>query len=143
MAAIPSIELETHHEELAAEPAHKSSALTPPTSEDLNKREDASSELSELDMDDDKEENDDDDENNDEDIDEDGVKLCVIRPATFPAAWYLVRNLQGAAIPRKERTEFHVHETLLERPQNQQFFQPSHSENMFSGEGCYQCGITS
>lgn len=51
MAAIPSVELETHPDELPEAPPQKQSALTPPTSEDMDKREDASSELSELDMD--------------------------------------------------------------------------------------------
>ncbi|KAF2097157.1 JmjC-domain-containing protein, partial [Rhizodiscina lignyota] len=54
MAAIPSVELEMHHDELPTEPAHKPSALTPPTSEDLDKRDDASSELSELELEEDR-----------------------------------------------------------------------------------------
>jgi hypothetical protein len=62
MAAIPSVELDMHHDALSAPPAQKTSALTPPTSEDLDKREDASSELSELDM---EEANEDDDADDD------------------------------------------------------------------------------
>ena len=62
MAAVPSVELDMEHE-LPAAPAHKSSALTPPTSEDMNKRgDDASSELSDLDMEDPKDEDDTDDD---------------------------------------------------------------------------------
>lgn len=64
MAAVASIETDAVHEnDLPPHVAQKhASALTPPTSEDLDKHNDASSELSELDLIDEKDEADDDDD---------------------------------------------------------------------------------
>lgn len=109
MAAVSSVETDMSHDmPLPPQPAEKHpTALTPPTSEDLDKREDASSELSDLEPDDVKEEEAEDDIG---DVEPDHYygdgKIPVFKPV---CTWYLaLAAAAGGTIPCRAPTRAEV-----------------------------------